>query len=95
MRRSAKYKEIKKLASVMPVLEYDKSVPYSVKGAELIKEGIKEYNGEPVHIRDVFAGVEIRRFKIDHEKNMKVIYNKHGAAGVRAYVQSVEDHANG
>lgn len=82
------------MAAAMPELKTIRRNGVVMTGEQMIKEGIKEVNGEEINPASIYKGMKSEVVPMNHEKNMKKLYYQHGAKGVRAYIQNVENHAN-
>lgn len=63
-------------------------------GAQLLKQGITEVNGEKVQKTAIYKGWKRELAPADHLSNMKQIYDKNGSKGVNAYARLVDQHSS-
>lgn len=77
----------------MPEVQTVKSTSVTMTGGQLLKEGITEVNGEKVQKTALYKGWKRELVPANHLENMKQIYDKNGAAGVRAYAALVDEHS--
>jgi len=87
MGKKSKLKAIKKMAALMPTIETVKKVGTVVSGSELIEKGVVSIADEsvPVLPNHKYKKQEFKKVPVNHEKEMKRVYNRYGAAGVKQY----------
>jgi hypothetical protein len=94
MGKKAKFKQIRRIASQMPVIEANQSVTVEhIKGSALIAAGIKEVGGKPVDAKMSYRKKTPVASPINHHRNMKKLYNQMGKSGVGMYINAVKAHA--
>lgn len=89
MGKKAKLKKIRRIASQMPVVNVAHVQGAVVNGAELLKRGVTEVEGKPVQTLQTYREKTAVAAPVNHNRQMKKLYNKHGVAGVRMYVQAI------
>lgn len=90
MGKKSSFKKIRKLAEQMPVIQTRQVIVERVSGAELIKRGIEEVDGNKVDIDIDYREKKVISVPINHNRKMKKLYNKYGVLGVGAYVSQVK-----
>lgn len=94
MGKKAKLKKIRRLASQMPVINVQHVQGAPVDGATLIKRGVKEVQGKPVQNLETYREKKAVPVAVNHNRQMKKLYNKHGLGGVAMYAQAVQRFVN-
>lgn len=89
MGKKSKFKQLRKIASTMPAIQLNVVKGEVVEGRELEKEGIKEVEDKPIDSDAKYRKKTIVQQPLNHHRQMKKLYNKMGALGVRAYVNEV------
>lgn len=94
MGKKAKLKAIRRIATELPEIHVKRAgVPDVILGAELVKKGITKLpNGEYINTEAKYKKGTVVDAPVNHHRQMKKLYNKHGAAGVRSYVAAAERH---
>jgi hypothetical protein len=90
MGKKAKLKKIRRLASSMPDIKTEQVIGDRVYGYELLKDGIKEVEGKPVDPKEEYYRKKGVPVSVNHNRQMKRMYNKHGLGGVVVYAQAVK-----
>lgn len=90
MGKKSKLKKIRRIASQMPVINVNHIQGSAVNGSELLKRGVKEVAGKPVENLHTYREKKAVPVPVNHNRQMKKLYNKHGVAGVRMYAQAVQ-----
>lgn len=95
MGKKAKLKAIRRIAAELPEIHVKAmGVPAAITGAELLKKGMTKLpSGELIDADSIYKKNQVIDRQINHHRQMKKLYNKHGAAGVRMYVAAAERHA--
>jgi hypothetical protein len=92
MGKAKHFKQIRKFASQLPVLNTRVPIGEIIAGADLIGEGVNEINGEKVSVKKKYRRIRQELTPVNHYRQMKKYFYKHGAAGVKAYVLAVQRH---
>jgi hypothetical protein len=96
MGKASKLKQIRKAASQMPVLKTYRPEVEIVSGVQLINSGIKELkDGTPVDVKKDYKQVTPVPVALNHNRQMKRLYNAKGAKGVIDYINQVAQIAAG
>jgi hypothetical protein len=90
MGKKAKLKKIRRLASQMPVIQTETVVTDSVYGFELLRDGIKEVQGKPVDPKQEYRRKKGIPVAVNHNRQMKRLYNQIGLKGVAMYANAVQ-----
>ncbi len=91
MGKKAKLKQIRKWAKEMPVLHTKQLVrDCVVSGGQLYKDGVTTVAGEPVRVNSNYVKKKLIDVPVNHNRNMKKMYNKHGKDGVVGYILEVK-----
>jgi hypothetical protein len=90
MGKKAKFKKLRRLASEMPVIKVGQIVGERISGAELYKSGVEKVEDKPVNPHATYTKKKVIEKPLNHTRQMKRMYNKHGIGGVREYVQAVQ-----
>lgn len=94
MGKKSKYKQMRKIASALPVMQTKGIEVSQVKGDELLKRGVVELSdGTPVYFNEVYKEKKQVPIAMNHYRKMKNIYNSHSAAHVNGYIKAVRDIA--
>lgn len=94
MGRKSKLKEMRRLAKELPQINQMERVSERLTGAELRNLGIEKTDDDkaiPISDNKLFKRITTRDKPVNHERQLKEQYNKHGVAGVRAYIKAVQD----
>lgn len=86
MGKASKLKLIRRMAAKMPTLNVSVPVVEKLTGQQLIDRAYKEQ----VEPGEMYKHVTSTPVKANHERRMKALYNKHGAAGIQAYAFAVK-----
>jgi uncharacterized protein YccT (UPF0319 family) len=92
MGKKSKFKKIRRIASQMPLINTHKIEKERVAGAEVIASGVTEVDGKPVEAKENYIRRKAVPVPINHNRQMKRLYNKHGAAGVGMYIGAVNKY---
>lgn len=93
MGKASKFKRIRKIASQMPVIEVTRPLGEKVTGSDVIKSGVKELkDGTAIDPHGNYKRNVPVKVPLNHNKNMKRLYNKGGAAAVGSYIGAVQTH---
>lgn len=93
MGKKAKFKQLRRIANQLPeILVESFQLKEVVTGAELIKSGVTEVKGTPVHPHLKYKQREVAQKPMNHHRKMKQMYNQYGPAGVGAYLEAVDDY---
>jgi hypothetical protein len=90
MGKKAKFKKLRRLASEMPVINVGQVVGERISGAELYKSGVEKVEDKPVNPHATYTKKKVIEKPLNHTRQMKRMYNKHGLVGVMGYVQAVQ-----
>jgi hypothetical protein len=90
MGKKSKIKQIRRIASQMPVINQKKIVKELVPGSEAIKSGVKEVDGKPVDEHRFYEKKYAVAVPVNHNRQMKKLYNKMGGKGVGLYMSAVQ-----
>lgn len=74
----------------MPTINVQHIQGSIVDGSELLKRGVKEVEGKPVGNLHTYREKKAVSVPVNHLRQMKKLYNKHGVEGVRMYAQAVK-----
>lgn len=92
MGRAAKLKRIRKLAKQFPELQVNVQKADMIFGADMIKSGITEVQGEEVIPDRRYRKVNKTTQPMNHERNLKRMYNQFGDKGIEDYEKAVQMH---
>lgn len=92
MGRKAKLKKIRKIAQDLPHLEVIQVQKNNLTGAELKALGVNKVDGKPVDDNVVYGRKEQVNIPMNHERNMKRMYNQFGMSGIDKYVNAANQH---
>lgn len=93
MGKKAKLKQIRRLAEQLPVVNIGHVVGELVSGGELIKTGVNKLpSGERVMADQRYRRKETVEVSLNHNRKMKKLYNRYGAAGVQGYMTGIKRH---
>lgn len=92
MGKSAKLKKIRRLVATMPAVSINKTFREVLTGRELVNDGIDSVKGESIKAGGRYIKSSVKPAPLDHEKQMKRIYSKHGMAGVVGYMDAIDNH---
>lgn len=92
MGKKSKLKKIRRLASQMPIINVNHMQGSRVDGATLLKEGVEKVGDKPVENLQIYRKKAIIKKPVNHNRQMKKLYNKHGIAGVNSYAMAVVRH---
>jgi hypothetical protein len=90
MGKKAKLKKIRRMASQMPVINVGHVQGSTVHGGELLKRGVKEVEGKPVGNLQNYREKKVVPQAVNHNRQMKRLYNQQGVKGVIMYAQAVK-----
>lgn len=95
MGKKSRLKEVKRLAAQLTPLVIGRAIGEKKTGAELIAEGVTKakLNGEelPINLKQNYKRVQVKNMPINHGRNLKKLFLKHGQAAVDAYVNKVAE----
>lgn len=90
MGKKSKLKILRKTANQLPVMNTTvTTVEKQIPGLELIKQGVKDVEGQPVNPKAFYNRKSISQRPVNHHKAMKKIYTKAGISGVIEYIDEV------
>jgi hypothetical protein len=92
MGKKAKLKKIRRLASQMPVINVPRVIGERVGGHTVLVSGVKEVDGQPVSAMKDYVRKNVIETPLNHNRQMKKLYNKHGVRGVNTYINAVVQH---
>lgn len=93
MGKKAKFKQIRRIASAMPVINTRHIQGNVVTGGELIDKGIKEVKGNPVEYEKNYKEKKVVPSPLNHKRKMKKLYYMNGMNGVRMYMDAVKQYS--
>lgn len=94
MGKKAKFKKIRRLASQMPAIGINVIKGSRITGEELAAKGVKEVEGETIDLNRNYREKKVVQQPLNHHRKMKMLYNKHGVAGVNYYLNAVKNFVN-
>lgn len=89
MGKASKLKKIRRIALQMPVINTHRIVGEKVSGHDVLESGVKEVEGKPVDHRLNYRKKKSIEVPLNHNKNMKRLYNKLGVNAVQGYINAV------
>lgn len=93
MGKKAKFKKIRRLANQLPEINTKIIVGETLTGSQVVYDGVSEIDGKPVNHAAFYKKKRIVEKPLNHNRKMKKMYNKYGAAGVNHYANAVIQYA--
>ncbi len=93
MGKSSKFKQIRKIASSMPLVSIKRVVGEMIRGSE-IKDIGNTNEGLIIDPSLMYKRKKIIDAALNHNKKMKKLYNKYGKNGVSLYINAVNAHVD-
>ena len=94
MGKKSKYKAIRRAAEQLPAMTIQRILPEVKTGQELIDNGmIETKEGDVINAGKNYKLFSPHQVPINHNKEMKKMYNRYGQIGVLAYVQLAKQKA--
>jgi hypothetical protein len=96
MGKKSKLKAIRRIAASMPVIEGERKVTHRVMGASLIEEFNTKTlpSGTAIEPNAIYRETRKEKVEVNHERRMKLLYNRYGSVGVDAYMKAVAEYAD-
>ena len=88
MGKAAKLKQLRRLASQMPVISTGQNIHVVLKGRNIPLK--KDKDGNDIDPEKVYGGE--KNIPVNHYKKMKQNYGKAGMAGAAVYARSVKEY---
>ena len=92
MGKKAKFKLFRRMAAEMPMVSVNAIIGDKISGKEAMLQGINEIDGLAVNQSSVVIRKKIIEKPLNHNRQMKRLYNQKGEAGVQAYLKAVKEH---